>query len=117
MQFFRQGDREKLLGLPISPLFDRDKRGITKSQVGFFDIVGKMEMNTEGWGSMMLRPGCDCIQYEGRGPCLFPLHECAPLSSPAVIPMYQTFSSVFPGSEPLLTYVMRNYRHWAEEQG
>ena len=28
--------------------------------------------------------------------------------------MYQTFSSVFPGSKPLLTYVMRNYKYWAE---
>ena len=34
----------------------------------------------------------------------------------SVIPMYQTFSSVFPGSEPLLAYVMRNYKHWADEQ-
>ena len=29
-----QGDREKELGLPVSPLFDRDKPGVTKSQVG-----------------------------------------------------------------------------------
>ena len=41
MQFFRQGDREKLLGLPVSSLFDRIKQGVTKSQIGFFDIVGK----------------------------------------------------------------------------
>ena len=33
-EFFRQGDQEKLLGLPVSPLFDRDKLGVTKSQVG-----------------------------------------------------------------------------------
>jgi cAMP-specific phosphodiesterase 4 len=38
-EFFRQGDREKASGLPVSPLFDRDKPGITKSQVGFFDFV------------------------------------------------------------------------------
>ena len=25
----------------MSPLFDRHKQGITKSQVGFFDIVGE----------------------------------------------------------------------------
>ncbi|EFJ48932.1 3'5'-cyclic nucleotide phosphodiesterase [Volvox carteri f. nagariensis] len=38
-EFFRQGDMEKLHSLPVSPLFDRCKPGITKSQVGFFDIV------------------------------------------------------------------------------
>jgi hypothetical protein len=32
-EFFLQGDREKAGGLPISPLFDRDKPGVTKSQV------------------------------------------------------------------------------------
>ncbi len=34
----------------------------------------------------------------------------------AVIPLYQNFSRVFPGSKPLLTYVMRNYKYWALEQ-
>ncbi|KAG2485173.1 hypothetical protein HYH03_016063 [Edaphochlamys debaryana] len=38
-EFFRQGDKEKLLGLPISPLFDRAKQGVGKSQVGFYDFV------------------------------------------------------------------------------
>ncbi|KAG2486839.1 hypothetical protein HYH03_014522 [Edaphochlamys debaryana] len=38
-EFFRQGDREKALGLPISPLFDRSKTGVSKSQVGFYDFV------------------------------------------------------------------------------
>ncbi|KAG2447016.1 hypothetical protein HYH02_008169 [Chlamydomonas schloesseri] len=38
-EFFRQGDRERDLGLPISPLFDRAKQGVSKSQVGFFDFV------------------------------------------------------------------------------
>ncbi|KAG2424735.1 hypothetical protein HXX76_014310 [Chlamydomonas incerta] len=38
-EFFRQGDRERALGLPISPLFDRSKQGVSKSQVGFFDFV------------------------------------------------------------------------------
>ena len=47
LQFFRQGDAEKLRGLPVSPLFDRDKQGVTKSQIGFFDIVGELM-----WGSV-----------------------------------------------------------------
>lgn len=38
-EFFRQGDKEKEIGLSVSPLMDREKNGITKSQVGFFDIV------------------------------------------------------------------------------
>jgi hypothetical protein len=32
-EFFRQGDREKHNTLSVSPLMDRDKNGITKSQV------------------------------------------------------------------------------------
>lgn len=31
-ELFRQGDLEQQLGLPISPLMDRSKGGITKSQ-------------------------------------------------------------------------------------
>jgi len=38
-EFYRQGDREKAAQLPVSPLFDRAKPGVTKSQVGFFDVV------------------------------------------------------------------------------
>lgn len=33
-EFFRQGDQEKMNKLPPSPLFDRTKPGVTKSQVG-----------------------------------------------------------------------------------
>ena len=32
-EFFLQGDNEKQNGLSVSPLMDRDKNGITKSQV------------------------------------------------------------------------------------
>eukprot|EP00798_Chlamydomonas_sp_ICE-L_P002632 gene2632-5005_t len=38
-EFFIQGDQEKLKELQVSPLMDRLKNGITKSQIGFFDIV------------------------------------------------------------------------------
>ncbi|GFH20210.1 3',5'-cyclic-nucleotide phosphodiesterase [Haematococcus lacustris] len=31
-ELYRQGDREKAAGLPISPLFDRTKPGVSKSQ-------------------------------------------------------------------------------------
>ena len=33
-EFFSQGDREQARGLPISPLFDRAKQGVSKSQGG-----------------------------------------------------------------------------------
>jgi hypothetical protein len=36
---FLQGDAEKRLGLPVTPLFDRTKPGLTKSQVAFMEIV------------------------------------------------------------------------------
>ncbi|KAG2437377.1 hypothetical protein HXX76_006029 [Chlamydomonas incerta] len=39
-EFFRQGDKEKQLGIPISPLFDRARKGVSKGQVGFYDFVG-----------------------------------------------------------------------------
>lgn len=40
-EMFRQGDKEKALGLSVSPLMDRSQKGgITRSQVGFFQIVG-----------------------------------------------------------------------------
>ncbi|MEW5305755.1 MAG: hypothetical protein WDW36_008274 [Sanguina aurantia] len=38
-EMFRQGDREKRAGLAVSPLSDRDKPGVSKSQVGFIEIV------------------------------------------------------------------------------
>ncbi|DBA80258.1 TPA: putative 3',5'-cyclic phosphodiesterase pde-3 [Trebouxia sp. C0005] len=40
-EFFLQGDREKQLGMAVSPLMDRqNKGGITRSQLSFFSIVG-----------------------------------------------------------------------------
>jgi hypothetical protein len=50
-EFYRQGDCEKKASLPISPLFDRTKPGVTKSQIGFFDVVAlplyQVRMGTE----------------------------------------------------------------------
>ncbi|KAL3130461.1 hypothetical protein ABBQ38_008282 [Trebouxia sp. C0009 RCD-2024] len=40
-EFFRQGDKERELGMPISPLMDRAHQGgMTRSQLGFLNIVG-----------------------------------------------------------------------------
>ena len=33
-EMFRQGDKEKARGYPVSPLMDRSKTGITRSQPG-----------------------------------------------------------------------------------
>lgn len=38
-EFFRQGDSEKACNFTVSPLFDRNKKGVTMSQIGFFDVV------------------------------------------------------------------------------
>lgn len=36
---FLQGDAERAAGVAISPLCDRSKAGVLKSQVGFFSFV------------------------------------------------------------------------------
>ncbi|XP_067090840.1 dual specificity calcium/calmodulin-dependent 3',5'-cyclic nucleotide phosphodiesterase 1B-like [Osmerus mordax] len=38
-EFFRQGDREAQLGLPFSPLCDRNSTLIAESQIGFIDFI------------------------------------------------------------------------------
>eukprot|EP00164_Ancoracysta_twista_P002811 GFYU01003740.1.p1 GENE.GFYU01003740.1~~GFYU01003740.1.p1 ORF type:complete len:283 (+),score=71.31 GFYU01003740.1:1149-1997(+) len=38
-EFFDQGDREKELGLPVSPGMDRSKVTIPKAQIGFIDFI------------------------------------------------------------------------------
>ena len=47
---FRQGDLERQRGYPVSPLMDRSKLGITKSQPGFFNV--------------MVIPLFKCVSYE-----------------------------------------------------
>ncbi len=38
-EFFRQGDREKELGLPVSPFMDRATTQVSKCQIGFIDFI------------------------------------------------------------------------------
>ncbi|GAX85340.1 hypothetical protein CEUSTIGMA_g12757.t1 [Chlamydomonas eustigma] len=38
-EMFLQGDLERSRGYPISPLMDRNQIGITRSQVGFFNVI------------------------------------------------------------------------------
>ncbi|KAL4655716.1 calcium/calmodulin-dependent 3',5'-cyclic nucleotide phosphodiesterase 1B [Arapaima gigas] len=38
-EFFKQGDREEALGLPLSPLCDRKNTLVAQSQIGFIDFI------------------------------------------------------------------------------
>ncbi|KAG7162109.1 Calcium/calmodulin-dependent 3',5'-cyclic nucleotide phosphodiesterase 1-like 1 [Homarus americanus] len=38
-EFFRQGDKERELGLPYSPLCDRNNTLVAESQIGFIDFI------------------------------------------------------------------------------
>lgn len=38
-EMFLQGDSERARGMAVSPLMDRSKPGISRSQMGFFDVV------------------------------------------------------------------------------
>ena len=41
VEFFAQGDLEKVHGLPVSQFFDRQTTNIAKSQIGFIDFIIK----------------------------------------------------------------------------
>lgn len=47
-EMFRQGDQERALGLTVSPLMDRTKGGVTKSQAGFFNVVALPMLRVSG---------------------------------------------------------------------
>ena len=38
-EFFSQGDREKEMGLDVSPLCDRNTTTVPQSQIGFIDYI------------------------------------------------------------------------------
>ena len=38
-EFFKQGDREKALGLPVSPMMDRETTIVSVSQINFIEFV------------------------------------------------------------------------------
>lgn len=47
-EFFRQGDREEILGLPISPLCDRKNTLVAQSQIGFIDFIVHPSLDVMG---------------------------------------------------------------------
>ncbi|KAA0193102.1 Phosphodiesterase [Fasciolopsis buskii] len=52
-EFFRQGDREKELNLPVSPLCDRNTVVVPQSQIGFIDFI--VEPSFQVLGDMIER--------------------------------------------------------------
>ncbi|CAL8082024.1 unnamed protein product [Calicophoron daubneyi] len=52
-EFFRQGDREKELNLPVSPLCDRNTVVVAQSQIGFIDFI--VEPSFQVLGDMIER--------------------------------------------------------------
>ena len=45
-EFFKQGDKERELGLDISPLCDRNTTQVPQSQIGFIDYIVSPLFNT-----------------------------------------------------------------------
>jgi hypothetical protein len=99
-EFFNQGDSEKKAGIPVSPLCDRASCVVSKSQVGFLEVLvtplfkaweefiennneqdeeleirvclENVKENIEFWNEEFscLQQGKDCFQIDDRGPPL-----------------------------------------------
>ena len=61
-EMFRQGDRERELGQPISPLMDRTKGGVTKSQTGFFKVVALPQFTVSHMECVCVCPACQLAE-------------------------------------------------------
>ena len=96
-EFFRQGDKERELGLDISPLCDRDSTQVPQSQIGFinyivsplFDVFSEvinyvldrkdetdpwhpnLELNRKGWNDKILAGELD-LEPSGAAEDVFP---------------------------------------------
>lgn len=55
-QFFAQGDSELEAGLPVSPLMDRHKEGVTRAQPGVSSAVGRGEGRVQRWAECTSGP-------------------------------------------------------------
>ena len=65
LQFFAQGDRELEAGLPISPLMDRTKEGITKSQPGVRKSTGYERLRNPLGADLSV---CICSKWSAESP-------------------------------------------------
>jgi hypothetical protein len=59
-EYFTQGQREKELGLPCSPLCDRDNTLVAESQIGLYLFVGLLSIESIRFCSFVVR---GFIQY------------------------------------------------------
>ena len=119
---FRQGDLEKARGYPVSPLMDRDKEGITKSQPG----VSLHTRSSQGGGTSASARLCtlrlplsnndsntntlldhSCLlPPTSFSPCLY----CRICRVPQffdiiVLPLFSSLAAALPAIEPLLAQV------------
>ncbi len=80
-EFFLQGDKERDAGLPISPLFDRTKQGVSKSQVGGRDVLHDFGAGGNQGGVLGLRQaltgdgGDACSACQGPAPTMMAEHS------------------------------------------
>ncbi|CEL96803.1 unnamed protein product [Vitrella brassicaformis CCMP3155] len=65
-EFYNQGDKEKSLGLPVSPLCDRNNLDLRESQVGFIEYIVKpvYDLMNEFYCSEVVQH--DCVENLNR---------------------------------------------------
>ncbi len=97
-ELFRQGDREKSFGLAVSPLMDRTKSGVTKSQCGFYNVVALPLFKVTVRGQRV----SNLISLMHRQ-LKIPSHRCS-----------QTFTEVFPRASAILANLERNFNVWSK---
>ncbi|GLC65344.1 hypothetical protein PLESTF_000283100 [Pleodorina starrii] len=107
-EFFRQGDKERQLGIPISPLFDRAKQGVSKSQVGFYEFVALPLVHALCSAFPGTHPLTRCFlsNYnhwrgaEGQAPVAIPVVDKTAASSPPPLPPPQATATATTGGLP-----------------
>ena len=106
---FRQGDKERSLHLPLSPLADRTRKGVTQMQVSRPRWAGEVRLGSlASHGPVMHRVGCDAPCIGSHLPC-----SCLPISAqlcclglPACSsPGKSLPSSLFPPPAPCLPVI------------
>ncbi|KAJ9515550.1 hypothetical protein QJQ45_021631 [Haematococcus lacustris] len=70
-ELFRQGDQELAAGLPVSPLMDRTKAGVTRSQAGFYSLVCLPQL----MAFTTVFPGCSPMLDQARDNLVMWLEE------------------------------------------
>ncbi|XP_061707631.1 dual specificity calcium/calmodulin-dependent 3',5'-cyclic nucleotide phosphodiesterase 1 isoform X2 [Cydia pomonella] len=106
-EFFLQGDKERELGLPFSPLCDRNNTLVAESQIGFIEFIVEPSM---GVCADML----ECI--------LGPLHSSSktgtsqePISEDAPGKIVNETSTKFKIRKPWVTCLSDNKKIWKEQ--